>query len=116
MQLDSAETMTLLDSTDPLKDKVVYLGGFLTHKSVTQPPVDKPDELDGHDQDSLTSGELVEDHDSTLNLSCISTSSVATSPFLNNLSRGYLRCPTFSTTAFVHSAINVLSLLPAHKN
>ena len=79
-------TQNLLDSTDSLKQKVVYIAGFLSHKHFQQ-------NKDAEDTES----EFV------------------TSEFLEELSRGGLRVPTFNMVHLVYSAFHLYENLESSR-
>ena len=79
------ETETLLASDETLKQKVVFIGGHLVHK------FGEP-EMDLENVDNAISTE-----------------------FLDELNRGGLSIPTFSTIHFVHCAFRLSTQLPPEK-
>ena len=74
-----SRTQTLLDSTDSLKQKIVYIAGFLSHRHFQQNK-----QLTHANEDELV-----------------------TSDFLDELSRGGLRVPTLNMVHLVHCAFNL---------
>ena len=78
--LTMTETQNLLNSCDTLKQKVVYIAGFLFHKHFHQ---DKDSEEESDDDEHVTS------------------------EFLEGLSRGGLRVPRLNMVFLVHSAIQL---------
>ena len=80
-------TQSLLDSTDSLKQKVVYIAGFLSHKHFQQ----------NKDAVDVNEDELV------------------TSEFLEELSRGGLRVPTLNMVHLVYSAFHLYEYLDSSR-
>ena len=71
------ETQTLLDSAETLKQKVIYIAGYLSHK---HSPMEQENETDEE---------------------------YVTSEFLEQLNRGGLRVPTVNMVFLVHTAIHL---------
>ena len=81
------KTQALLDSTDTLKEKVVYISGFLSHKHFHQNK-----DISEADEDELV-----------------------TSEFLEELSRGGLRVPTLNMVHLVFSAFHLYKQLDSSR-
>lgn len=80
------DTQLLLESTDTLKDKVIYVAGFLTHR-YGRSMASNPEE-----ECSISS------------------------TFVQELDRGGLSLPTLSTAFFVHTAIHMDTVLSPSKH
>jgi len=80
--ITTEETQFLTASDDPLKHKVIFVGGFLNRKYDTNPAEKDDDDAQGP---------------------CVS------SEFTNQLNRGGLSLTKLSTVFFVHSVVHILS-------
>ena len=80
------DTQELIESSNTLKQKVVFIAGFLAHKH--------------------SNGNIADNDDVTANVSC---------EFLQELDRGSLSVPTLSTAFLVHTAVHLFASLPTHK-
>ena len=83
-----AETECLLQSNDIIKDKIIYLAGYLEHKFGAN--IGASFETEGEDNDPINS------------------------QFLTNLNRGGLSVPLISTVHFVYSAYKLVNKYNFH--